>query len=141
MIKLKRIPSHPGQILKEGFLDELNISQTELASALGTTFRTINEIVDEKKAPTQPIKKTVVPESTVERKVEFITFGNDKQDFKSERTNSTPEPQQKNNQRMNRKEAIGFAKKMLQAGASHEKIKKIIPVSESELALLSLNIN
>ena len=49
MIKLKRIPSHPGQILKEEFLDELNISQTELASALGTTFRTINEIINEKR--------------------------------------------------------------------------------------------
>jgi len=49
MIKLKRIPSHPGQILKEEFLDELNISQTELASALGTTFRTVNEIVNEKR--------------------------------------------------------------------------------------------
>ena len=43
MIKLKRLPSHPGQILKEDFLDELKISQTELAFALGTTFRTINE--------------------------------------------------------------------------------------------------
>jgi len=30
-------------------LDELQISQTELASALGTTFRTINEIVNEKR--------------------------------------------------------------------------------------------
>ena len=49
MFKLKRIPSHPGQILKEEFLDELNISQTELASALGTTFRTINEIINEKR--------------------------------------------------------------------------------------------
>ncbi len=49
MIKLKRIPSHPGQILKEEFLDEFNLSQTELASALGTTFRTINEIINEKR--------------------------------------------------------------------------------------------
>jgi len=50
MIKLRRMPSHPGQILKEEFLDELNLSQTELASALGTTFRTINEIVNEKRS-------------------------------------------------------------------------------------------
>lgn len=49
MIKLKRLPSHPGQILKEDFLDELEISQTELAFALGTTFRTINEIINEKR--------------------------------------------------------------------------------------------
>ncbi len=50
MIKLKRLPTHPGQILKEDFLDEMNLSQTELASALGTTFRTINEIVNEKRS-------------------------------------------------------------------------------------------
>ncbi|MEE9429676.1 MAG: HigA family addiction module antitoxin [Melioribacteraceae bacterium] len=49
MIKLKRLPSHPGQILKEDFLNELEISQTELAFALGTTFRTVNEIINEKR--------------------------------------------------------------------------------------------
>jgi addiction module HigA family antidote len=30
-------------------LDKLEISQTELAVALGTTFRTVNEIVNEKR--------------------------------------------------------------------------------------------
>ncbi len=50
MIKLKRMPSHPGQILRVDFLEELSLSQTELASALGTTFRTINEIVNEKRS-------------------------------------------------------------------------------------------
>jgi len=49
MINLKRIPSHPGKILKEDFLDELSISQTDLASALGTSFRTVNEIINEKR--------------------------------------------------------------------------------------------
>ena len=50
MFKLKRMPSHPGQILREDFLEELGLSQTELASALGTTFRTINEIINEKRS-------------------------------------------------------------------------------------------
>lgn len=50
MINLKRAPSHPGRILKEEFLDELKISQTSLAKALGTTFRTINEIINEKRS-------------------------------------------------------------------------------------------
>lgn len=50
MIKLKRAPAHPGQILKEDFLDELKITQTDLANALGTTFRTINEIINEKRS-------------------------------------------------------------------------------------------
>lgn len=50
MIKLKRAPVHPGQILKEDFLDKLLITQIDLASALGTTFRTINEIVNERRS-------------------------------------------------------------------------------------------
>jgi len=50
MIKLKRMPSHPGQILREDYLEELSLTQTELASALGTTFRTINEIINEKRS-------------------------------------------------------------------------------------------
>jgi len=50
MIKLKRAPSHPGQILKEEFLDELEITQTDLANALGTTYRTINEIINERRS-------------------------------------------------------------------------------------------
>jgi len=50
MIKLKRPPAHPGQILKEEFLDELEITQTNLAVELGTTFRTINEIINEKRS-------------------------------------------------------------------------------------------
>lgn len=50
MFKLKRQPSHPGYILKEEFLEEFNITQTELANKLGTTFRTINEIVNEKRS-------------------------------------------------------------------------------------------
>jgi addiction module HigA family antidote len=49
MITFKRVPTHPGKILKEEFLDELNISQTELAERLGTTFRTVNEIINEKR--------------------------------------------------------------------------------------------
>ena len=49
MIELKRIPTHPGQILKEEFLDEFGLTQTELATALGTTFRTINELINEKR--------------------------------------------------------------------------------------------
>ncbi|MBI9071408.1 MAG: HigA family addiction module antidote protein [Melioribacteraceae bacterium] len=50
MLTIKRQPNHPGHILKEEFLEELEISQTELANQLGTTFRTINEIVNEKRS-------------------------------------------------------------------------------------------
>ena len=47
--QLKRPPTHPGEILKEDFLSPLGITQTELAKALKTSFRTINEILNEKR--------------------------------------------------------------------------------------------
>ena len=49
MFNLKRKPTHPGEILNEEFLKPMGISQTQLADALGTTFRTINELVNEKR--------------------------------------------------------------------------------------------
>ncbi len=49
MLNLKRKPTHPGEILNEEFLKPLEISQTELAEAIGTTFRTINELVNAKR--------------------------------------------------------------------------------------------
>jgi len=48
--RLKRPPTHPGEILKEDFLSPLGITQTELAKALKTSFRTINEILNEKRS-------------------------------------------------------------------------------------------
>ncbi|NWG28660.1 MAG: HigA family addiction module antidote protein [Ignavibacteriaceae bacterium] len=49
MLNLKSKPTHPGEILNEEFLKPLEISQTDLAEALGTTFRTINELVNGKR--------------------------------------------------------------------------------------------
>jgi len=49
MIKIERKPSHPGEILKAEFLDALGLTQVELAKALNTTFRTINEIINTKR--------------------------------------------------------------------------------------------
>lgn len=46
---LKRKPTHPGEILREEFMAPLRLTQTELAKSLKTTFRTINEIVNEKR--------------------------------------------------------------------------------------------
>jgi len=48
--ELKRSPTHPGEILREDFLSPLALTQTELAKALKTTFRTINEILNEKRS-------------------------------------------------------------------------------------------
>ncbi len=49
MFKLKRKPTHPGEILEKEFLQPLGISQSQLAKELNTTFRTINEIVNGKR--------------------------------------------------------------------------------------------
>ena len=49
MIKIKRQPTHPGKILREDFLLPLGLSQTELAEKLQITFRTVNEILNEKR--------------------------------------------------------------------------------------------
>lgn len=52
MIELQRMPTHPGEILKEEFLEPLGISQTKLSAALHTSFRAINEIVNQKRGVT-----------------------------------------------------------------------------------------
>lgn len=49
MLKLKREPTHPGEILSEEFLKPLDISQTQLADSIGVSFRSINELVNEKR--------------------------------------------------------------------------------------------
>lgn len=48
--QLKRPPTHPGEILREEFLSPLGITQTDLAKAHKTSFRTINEILNEKRS-------------------------------------------------------------------------------------------
>ena len=52
MIELQRIPTHPGEILKEEFLVPYDMTQSHLAKALGTSFRAINELVNEKRGIT-----------------------------------------------------------------------------------------
>ncbi len=49
MYTLKRQPTHPGTVLKEEFLEPLGLTQVELAKRLKTTFRTVNEILNEKR--------------------------------------------------------------------------------------------
>lgn len=48
--KLNRKPTHPGEIIKEDFMAPLKLTQTELSKALKTSFRTINEILNEKRS-------------------------------------------------------------------------------------------
>ena len=52
MTELKRQPTHVGEVLKEEFLEPLGITQSHLAKALHTSFRAINELVNEKRGVT-----------------------------------------------------------------------------------------
>jgi addiction module HigA family antidote len=58
MFDLKRKPTHPGEILREEFIEPLGLTQSQLALELKTTFRTINEIINEKRniSPEMAIK-------------------------------------------------------------------------------------
>jgi addiction module HigA family antidote len=50
MFDLKRRPTHPGAILREEFVQPLGLTQAGLAERLKTTFRTVNEILNEKRS-------------------------------------------------------------------------------------------
>ena len=52
MAKRDIAPIHPGEILKEEFLDPLEISQYRLAKSIGVTPRRVNEIVHGRRAIT-----------------------------------------------------------------------------------------
>jgi addiction module HigA family antidote len=52
MIPVKRIPTHPGEILEEEFLKPLGISQVAFAAHLGVPVQRINELVRGKRGIT-----------------------------------------------------------------------------------------
>ncbi len=47
-----RKPPHPGEFLETRFLRPLNISQTELAEAIGVSRRRVNELINGRRAIT-----------------------------------------------------------------------------------------
>jgi addiction module HigA family antidote len=52
MIPQNRLPTHPGEVLLEEFLQPLKITQLRLAEKLGVTVQRINEIVKGKRGIT-----------------------------------------------------------------------------------------
>lgn len=46
MLPKKRAPTHPGQMLKEDFLEPLGLSQRQFAQHLGWTYARVNEIIN-----------------------------------------------------------------------------------------------
>ncbi len=47
-----RAPSHPGMVLKEVYLDDMNLTQVDLAKKIGCRVVKINEIVNGKRGIT-----------------------------------------------------------------------------------------
>ncbi len=52
MLSKKRIPTHPGEILREEFLAPLEITQKALAAHIGVPLQRVNEIVRGKRGVT-----------------------------------------------------------------------------------------
>ena len=52
MIPENRIPTHPGIILKEEYLDQLGISQVAFAKHLGVPVQRVNELIRGKRGVT-----------------------------------------------------------------------------------------
>jgi addiction module HigA family antidote len=50
--KLKRRPTHPGEILREDFMPDYELSVSGLAACLGVSRQTVNEVLRERRALT-----------------------------------------------------------------------------------------
>jgi addiction module HigA family antidote len=48
--QLQRRPIHPGEILREDFMPDYDLSVSGLASALGVSRQSMNELVRERRA-------------------------------------------------------------------------------------------
>ena len=48
--KMKRRPIHPGEILREEFMPDYHLTVTLLASSLGVSRQTVNELLRERRA-------------------------------------------------------------------------------------------
>lgn len=51
-IPTHRPPTHPGEMLKEEFLEPMQISQRDLANAVHVPYQRINELVNQKRGVT-----------------------------------------------------------------------------------------
>jgi addiction module HigA family antidote len=51
-IPTNRAPVHPGEVLREEFLEPMRLSQVEIAKLLDIPFQRVNMIVNEKRAVT-----------------------------------------------------------------------------------------
>jgi len=47
---MKRRPTHPGEVLREDFLPDYDLTVSSLAAALGVSRQTVNELLRERRA-------------------------------------------------------------------------------------------
>lgn len=52
MLPKNRIPTHPGEILREEFLDPMEVTQRDFAEHIGVPLQRVNEIVRGKRGVT-----------------------------------------------------------------------------------------
>lgn len=48
-IPTNRPPTHPGEMLREEFLEPMHINQRDLADAVHVSYRQVNELVNQNK--------------------------------------------------------------------------------------------
>ena len=48
--KMTRRPTHPGEMLREEYMPDYNLSVSELAQRIGVSRQTVNELVHERRA-------------------------------------------------------------------------------------------
>jgi addiction module HigA family antidote len=48
--KMRRRPTHPGEMLREDFLPDYGLSATALAAAIGVSRQTVNELMRERRS-------------------------------------------------------------------------------------------
>ncbi len=48
--KIKRRPTHPGEMLREDFLPDFGLSATTLAEAIGVSRQSVNELLRERRS-------------------------------------------------------------------------------------------
>ncbi len=51
-IPANRVPTHPGEMLVEEFLNPMKITQRELATAIHIPYQRVNELVNQKRGVT-----------------------------------------------------------------------------------------
>lgn len=73
-----------------------------------------------------------------ERRIQFVKFGQETGRSAGAGNMSGREPVSPGVSRQSRADIIRIARGMIKAGATSDKIKKVLPISEAELALMSL---